>query len=238
MIKTVMFDLDGTLLPFVQEDFIDLYFTELCKKLAPLGYEPENTIRSVWAGTAAMVKNTGEKLNSEVFWEVFNSMNKGLPDARPLCDEFYTKEFDNARACLKYKPDWKPMIQRLKAEGFRVVLATNPLFPLDGVKTRMAWANLAEEDFELITHYDNCSCCKPNVWYFADIADRLGARPEDCVMIGNSVSEDMCAEQLGMSVFLVTEFLENPEGKDISRFPKGSLDDAEMFVLHSAGALT
>jgi FMN phosphatase YigB (HAD superfamily) len=34
MITTVLFDLDGTLLPFEQEDFIKIYFAELCKRLA------------------------------------------------------------------------------------------------------------------------------------------------------------------------------------------------------------
>ena len=38
MITTVLFDLDGTLLPFEQEDFIKIYFAELCKRLAPMGY--------------------------------------------------------------------------------------------------------------------------------------------------------------------------------------------------------
>ena len=56
MITTVMFDMDGTLIPFQQDDFIKVYFGELCKKLAPLGYEPKHTVDSIWAGTKAMIK--------------------------------------------------------------------------------------------------------------------------------------------------------------------------------------
>ena len=37
MITTVLFDLDGTLLPFKQDDFVKIYFSELCRKLAPMG---------------------------------------------------------------------------------------------------------------------------------------------------------------------------------------------------------
>ena len=59
-ITTVLFDLDGTLLPMDQEIFVKTYFSLLAKKLAPHGYEPEALINAVWAGTRAMVKNTGE----------------------------------------------------------------------------------------------------------------------------------------------------------------------------------
>ena len=63
MIRTVLFDLDGTLLPFEQEDFIKIYFSELCKKLAPMGYQPESTVKSVWGGTKAMIMNDGSRLS-------------------------------------------------------------------------------------------------------------------------------------------------------------------------------
>ncbi len=101
MITTVMFDLDGTLLPLVQEEFVRVYFGELCKKLAPLGYNPDETVKAVWAGTKAMMKNDGSRPNTDVFWEVFNSMFSGMPDAKPYCDEFYTNEFNKARCILK-----------------------------------------------------------------------------------------------------------------------------------------
>ncbi|MGN1340804.1 MAG: HAD family hydrolase [Oscillospiraceae bacterium] len=231
MITTVLFDLDGTLLPFEQEDFIKIYFGELCKRLAHLGYEPQHTVKSVWAGTKSMVINDGSRPNYEAFWETFNAMNLGLPDARRECDAFYTQEFDRAKACLKYIPDRKPLIDRLKQAGLKVVLATNPLFPLDGVVTRMKWVNLSPEDFELITYYDNSTSCKPNPAYFTEILGKIGEPAENCVMIGNNVSEDMSAEKLGMKVFLANEFVENPENADFSRYPQGSLDEAVAYAL-------
>ncbi len=233
MITTVLFDLDGTLLPFEQDDFVKIYFSELCRKLAPMGYEPQHTVKSVWGGTKAMVMNDGSRLNSEAFWETFNAMNPGLPDARPACDEFYTHEFEKAKASLKYIPDRRPMIERLKSAGLRVVLATNPIFPLDGVRTRMAWVNLAPEDFGLVTWYDNSTFCKPNPKYYQEILGKIGAAPEECIMVGNSVSEDMAAATLGMDVFLANEFVENPDSRDYSGYRQGSLDDAERYILEN-----
>ena len=55
MIKAILFDLDGTLLPMDQDEFTKGYFKLLAAKLAPYGYEPKTLIDTVWAGTAAMV---------------------------------------------------------------------------------------------------------------------------------------------------------------------------------------
>ncbi len=231
MITTVMFDMDGTLIPFEQDEFIKAYFGELCKKLAPLGYEPKHTVDSIWAGTRAMIKNDGTRLNSELFWEVFNSMNEGMPDAKPLCDEFYTKEFNRAQSIVKYSVDRKPLIDRLRAKGLKVVLATNPLFPSDGMNTRMSWVGLSPENFDHVTHYDNSTYCKPFPGYFKEIMGRLGVQPEECIMIGNSVQDDMAAVKAGLKVFLVPEFLENPQNADYSALPQGTLDEAVEYVM-------
>lgn len=230
MLTTVLFDLDGTLLPFEQEDFVKLYFAGLGKKLAPLGYDPKSVAKSVWAGTGSMIKNDGSRLNSEAFWQTFRELNKGLPDAQGFCDDFYLHEFDSIQSCLKRRPNHKPLIERLKAGGLKVVLATNPLFPLSGVRTRMAWVGLAPEDFELVTCYDNSTYCKPNPYYYREILNKIGEQPENCIMVGNSVSEDMVAASLGMKVFLADEFIENPENADFSSYPHGSVEDAEKYI--------
>ncbi len=230
-LTTVMFDLDGTLLPFEQEDFVKAYFSRLCRKLAPMGYEKEPTIKAVWAGTAAMVKNDGSRKNSEAFWETFVKLNEGKPDVKELCDGFYTKEFDGAKEALKYVPDRKPMIERLKNAGLKVVLATNPIFPLDGVKTRLGWIGLSDGDFTLVTHYDNSTFCKPDPRYYEEILGKLGEKPERCLMVGNNVSEDMSAAALGINVFLCPEFLENPDGADISAYMSGTPENAAEYAV-------
>ena len=39
MLNTILFDLDGTLLPFWQDDFIHTYFKMLVACAAPMGYD-------------------------------------------------------------------------------------------------------------------------------------------------------------------------------------------------------
>jgi len=43
-------------------------------------------------------------------------------------------------------------------------------------------------------------------------------------MVGNNPVDDMAAAALGMQVFLVTDFLENERGVDISSFPQGDYE--------------
>ena len=67
--RAVFFDLDGTLLPMGQQEFVDNYFSRLCRRFATNGVEPGALTKAVWKGTAAMVKNDGAALNRERFWD-------------------------------------------------------------------------------------------------------------------------------------------------------------------------
>ena len=233
---TVLFDMDGTLVPFESEDFLRMYFGGIAKKLAPLGYDnPKKVVEDIWAGTAAMMKNDGSRLNSEVFWEVFRAKNPDKPEAKPLCDEFYTKEFDEAKACLKENRDMKPMITRLKNAGYDLILSTNAVFPQSAMLTRLKWINLGESDFSFITNYDNSTFCKPNPKYFTEIMEKRGKTAEECVVVGNHIKEDIIpANLLGITSFWVTDYPENPDNTDASSFNQGSIKQAEEFLLNLA----
>lgn len=53
MKDTVLMDLDGTLLPMEQKEFIENYFGYLARRFVPLGFEKEALFKAVWSGTAA-----------------------------------------------------------------------------------------------------------------------------------------------------------------------------------------
>ena len=69
--NTVLFDLDGTLLPMNMDDFMDTYFKALESRFETLGFDPEKIKKCLWAGTKAMVANEGYITNEECFWNVF-----------------------------------------------------------------------------------------------------------------------------------------------------------------------
>ena len=230
-ITTVLFDLDGTLLPMNQDVFVKDYFTRIAGKVAPAGYDPKQLIDTIWRGTAAMVKNDGSKTNEGAFWEYAVSVygDKILRD-KYLFDEFYETEFDKIKAVCGHNPAAAEIVHSLKEKGFRVALATNPIFPARATQWRIQWAGLQPEDFELYTAYENSSYSKPNPAYYRDVLARLNVKPEECLMVGNDVGEDMIAEQLGMKVFLLTDCMINKANTDISVYPHGSVDDLKTFL--------
>ena len=224
-INTILFDLDGTLLPMDQEKFVNVYFKMLAAKLVPYGYEPQQLINAILAGIEAMIKNDGSQLNEDAFWKRFVDIygDKVLAD-KPVFEDFYKNEFQDARLFCGFNPKAAETVRSLKDKGYRVVLATNPLFPSIATESRIRWAGLEPSEFDLYTTYENTSYCKPNLDYYRDILKRIDCRPEECLMVGNDVGEDMVVEALGMQAFLLTDCLINTQKKDITAYPHGSFE--------------
>ena len=224
-IKTIFFDLDGTLLPMDQELFVKSYTKRLAKYMVPHGYDPQVLIKGLWDGTGAMIKNNGAATNETVFWNVFNAI-VGFDARKDLdkFDDFYRTDFQNAKESCGFAPKAADTVRRLRQRGFGVVLATNPLFPAIATESRIRWAGMESEDFDLYTTYEFCSYCKPSIAYYQEILDKLGLNPEECAMVGNDADEDMIAEHLGMKTFLLTDCLINRSGADVSRWPHGNFE--------------
>ncbi len=230
-IKAILFDLDGTLLPMEQNEFMKAYFGRLARALAPHGYEPSALIDAVWSGTAAMVKNDGTVTNEEAYWKRFCEIfGDRATREKDYLEEFYKTDFEEVRTSCGFDPEAASLIAELRSRGYRLILATNPLFPRVATRARIRWAGLREEDFELITTYENSRFAKPNLNYYKAILDTSGLSPEECLMVGNDVDEDMVAEELGMRVFLVDKCIINKKGKDISAYPSGDFDALADFV--------
>lgn len=230
-VSAVLFDLDGTLLPLDQDEFSSTYFKSLAAYAATIGYSPEAFTETIMAGTIAMIKNTGEKTNEAVFWELFSSRygESSLKDM-PLFDKFYHTDFQRIKGICGFSPKAPETVAMLKERGIRVVLATNPLFPAIATQSRIRWAGLEPEDFELYTTYENSRHCKPNPKYYHDIMYELELDPAECIMVGNDVDEDMIAAILGMDVFLLTDCLVNRRNRDISQYPHGDFNKLADFL--------
>ena len=140
--------------------------------------------------------------------------------------------FDVQNPVIRGLPKTEPdqVIAKLKVKGLTLALATNPIFPAIATESRMRWAGLDQNDFVLYTTYENSRFCKPNPEYYRDILNQLGAQPQECLMVGNDVTEDMVAQTLGMQVFLLTDCLINKQGKDISAYPQGSFDQLLAYI--------
>ena len=115
-VTTVLFDLDGTLLPMDQEVFIQSYFTHLAKKLAPHGYDPKKLYSAIWAGTKAMVLNNGKTTNEKAFWEYFCSVfGKDAIKDEPVFDEYYRTDFNKVKEVCGYNENADKTVKRTYA---------------------------------------------------------------------------------------------------------------------------
>lgn len=206
--NTVLFDLDGTLLPMDVDQFTEAYCGSLAKKLVPYGLEPKAMIKALWNGTEAMMRNDGTMTNEERFWEVFGSeLNVTYEELEEVMTDFYLNDFKNLESQVQRTENAAKCISILKEKGYRLVVATNPMFPRQATIHRIHFAGLDENDFERFTTYEDYSHCKPNPKYFSEILEKINAKPEDCIMIGNDVQEDGSAAKIGMPCYIITDCL-------------------------------
>lgn len=206
-IKAVLFDLDGTLLPMDQSTFAKEYFKGIAGHMAPHGIAPQQMIELTLLGTEAMVHNDGSRTNAQVFWSTFfAALGEEHGDYENIAAGFYTEGFNKLQAYTEPNPYALDAVKAAHAEGRKVVLATNPVFPMAAQLDRLSWLGLGEQDFDLVTSYENSSYCKPNPDYYRDICEKIGVAPENCLMIGNDEREDMkAASEAGLNCFLVTD---------------------------------
>lgn len=223
--KTVFFDLDGTLLPMRLSEFSSAYFAGISGELARLGYRNEEIRAALGGAILAVLHNRGGETNETVFLSRFAAIagERIYKDAAAL-SAYYATRFDEVRKSCGFEPRVAPFIAELRARGVQLVLATNPIFPRVATERRLAWAGLSPEDFAYISTYENSSYCKPSPAYFKEILTALSLDPADCLMVGNDATEDMAASEAGLSVFLLCDCLENAAGRDISTLPHGDFE--------------
>ncbi|MBR2354472.1 MAG: HAD family hydrolase [Clostridia bacterium] len=230
-VKAVLFDLDGTLLPMDQEIFARSYVGGLAGAALPHGYEPKSMARAIMAGTDAMVKNDGVKTNEDCFWEeMAHCLGRDAKADVHIFNAFYATDFQKIQEVCGYNDRAAETVKKIKAMGFRVALATNPLFPKVATDSRIRWAGFDPADFEFYTTYETSRHCKPNPDYYRDVVDAMKLSPEECLMVGNDADEDMIAEQIGMRVFLLTDCLINKSGRDLGGYPQGDFNALLAYV--------
>ena len=208
MIKAVLFDLDGTLLPLDEDEFIKVYFGLLCKRFCPLGFDKDTLIKAIWAGTEKMIKNDGKKTNDVVFWDNFKEFfGEEKAKLKYSFDAFYDEEYLQTISCVKPNPYARQIMDFLHQNDIKIVLASRPVFPKNGMINRAKFVGLKQEDFCYVTSYDVCSFTKPNPNYYAEILQKLNLKPEEVIMFGNNEEEDGVATELGIKTYLINGYI-------------------------------
>ena len=231
MIKAILFDLDGTLLPMDADLFGKTYFNDLTQYFYSLGYEKAKLLKSIGRGISAQVKNDSDKTNEEVFWEeMFSIYGEKIRNDLPYFEKFYIEKFDDVKRSCGFTERSREIIDLVKSKGVKIILATNPVFPRIATEKRVAWAGLDKDDFDYITTYENSSRCKPRPIYYEEILEKNSLLPSECLMIGNDTLDDIAATKIGIKTFILTDCLINNQNIDLSDIPHGSHDDLIDFI--------
>lgn len=230
-LRYLLLDLDGTLLPMDMDEFLGAYLRLLAGRMA--GYmSPERFVSELMTSTEAMIHNLDpSRTNEDVFMADFFSRT-GLPqdEVRPIFDDFYARDFRTLISYTQPSPLARAIVGEARKHGLEPVIATNPLFPLQAIQERMRWAGVADFPFSLVTAYEDMHFCKPYPQYYEEILARLGAGPEECLMAGNDIDEDLVAGRVGIRTFLVEDCLINRQGRAVEADYRGSLADLLAFV--------
>jgi FMN phosphatase YigB (HAD superfamily) len=205
-IKAVLFDLDGTLLDLDMDRFLPVYVKALSDKCAKL-VSPGKFAYQLLESCNRMIESKDPRLTNEAVFalDFFPKVESSQEELTALIDDFYANDFNSLCSLSRIIPYSRDSVESVRALGLTTVLATNPVFPLSAIRHRIRWAGLDESQFDLITSYENMHFCKPNPEYYLEIADKIGYRTGECLMVGNDVDEDLAAKIIGMKTFLVNE---------------------------------
>ncbi|TYP56704.1 HAD family hydrolase [Thermosediminibacter litoriperuensis] len=229
--RTLLFDLDGTLLPLDTDEFIGNYMKMLSYELKDL-IPPELFVKKLIDSTYAMIHNLDpSKTNKEVFWEhFFKSLDCDKTAVLSRVDEFYIRKFPDLCRVVKKNPLPYRILKEAERLGYELVIATNPIFPEIAIRERLRWINADNIPYRLITTYENMHFAKPHVEYYGEILNIIGADPRECVMVGNDVDEDLIAAELGIKTFLVTDHMINRNNRKPNPDYSGTLEDLFYFI--------
>jgi HAD superfamily hydrolase (TIGR01549 family) len=205
MSKTLLIDLDNTLLRNEMDAFVPAYLQGLASRLAPY-VDPKIMTKTLLAATHQMSQNLQPDLSlMEVFDAAFfPALNTKKADLQPVIDDFYEENFPHLRDLTSPQPEAVGFITQALEQGYRIGIATNPLFPLTAIEQRLDWAGFPPDQyhFDLIPSYSSFHFAKPNPAYFAEFLAQMGWPEGPVVMIGDEADFDIAgARQLGIAAF-------------------------------------
>ncbi|MBC7871670.1 MAG: HAD-IA family hydrolase [Chitinophagaceae bacterium] len=205
MIKAILLDLDNTLITNPDHIFAPAYLglaeEFFAERWQFLGFSQVlvNTMR------AMMGLRDMQRSNINVALDVIeNETKRTQVEIWQAMGEFYQAAYPSLKSCIVPVEGGAELIATLKAQDYAVIIATNPVYPAEAIRQRLVWAGL-NDDFSyyaLVTHSENMHFTKPDPAYYAEILGRVGVEPDEVVMVGDSIRNDMIpAATLGLHSF-------------------------------------
>jgi HAD superfamily hydrolase (TIGR01549 family) len=204
---TLLLDLDDTLLDTNIDTFVPAYFQAFSGFFKD-HIEPEFILHALMSGTRKMMASNDPMRSLQ---QVFNAdflPQVGLTreDFQPLIYRFYEEIFPTLNYLTSPRPEAIKLIKWALAQGMRIAVATNPIFPLTALHHRLRWAGLPPEKipFTIVSAYESFHFTKPNPAYFAEVLGRMGWPDGPVLVVGDDTENDLLgASSLGLSTFWI-----------------------------------
>lgn len=232
--QAILFDLDDTLLVNPMDTFVPAYFRALTTFMAD-ELDPQRLIDQLLRATRAMDEGGHPaRTNEQAFAQVFYpGLGRERTELEPIFDRFYQDAFPDLRRLTRPVPGARDAVRWAFDGSRQVVIATNPLFPRTAILQRIEWAGLRldEMPFDLVTSYENMHSTKARPDYYAEIAERLGRRPAECVMVGDHWRWDVVHPvRSGMAAWWIAPSGEPVPDLDVPLLGAGSLREFLVFA--------
>jgi FMN phosphatase YigB (HAD superfamily) len=239
MTLTILFDLDDTLLSNNMDNFLPHYLKALSQELAPL--PADKVIQYLMAGTQKMLdKHTPAETLEQVFDRTFYSgLGVEKQDLLGTIQHFYADVFPTLKYLTRQRPESIRLVEYAFERGFKVAIATKPLFPIMANLKRLEWAGLPADKYPyaLVPSFEKFHFSKPELSFFAELLAQLGWPDQPALMIGDNLEDDIIpASQFGLPAFWITNLdMPLPEiVHPLSR--KGAIEDIIPWLEQIASA--
>ncbi len=205
MLESVFLDLDNTLVLYDEIEYYHAYFEKIHRPFADIWELDEFKDRLV-SGTLALGRSRGAENNRDQFLAVFARGNLDKrEDLWQRFMNFYRDGYSAMEVNVSVPEGLHDGLQRLRQTGLKLVIASNPIFPVIAQQIRMRWAGLQPEGFDLFTSIENMHYVKPRRAYYLQTCELIGAAPENCLMVGNDPANDMSAALAGLKTYRTTD---------------------------------
>ena len=219
MSLTLLLDLDDTLLDTNLDAFMPAYFQALSRHMAN-HTAPNSMLRALMAGVSLMNESEDPTHTLQEIFDADFYPKLGLTrdEMVGLIEDFYDHIFPTLAQHTLQRPEAVPFIEWALTCGYRIAIATDPLFPRKATYHRLRWAGFDPHRFELISTFEHFHFTKTHPAYYAEVLGRLGWPDGPVLMVGNDVARDLIpAHRLGLKTFLVDGESTSSPGFEVAR---------------------
>jgi FMN phosphatase YigB (HAD superfamily) len=230
MALTLLLDLDDTLLSTNMDAFVPAYFQALSKHLSGR-VAPQPMLSALMSGTQLMLASDDPSRTLQDVFEAEFYAKIGVPKEQlaEAIDDFYDRVFPTLAYVTKRREGARELVEWAFQKGYRVAIATDPLFPWKATYHRVRWAGLDPERFALISSFETFHFSKSHPAYFAEVLGRLGWPDGPVLMVGNDVERDLLpAQKLGLATYHIEDAAASSPGIETDR--RGNLADLRSWL--------